>query len=148
MTLSPIGRAMCILLLFSLSSFAEQNTQPDKGDGGAQGGAQGGPGGGPGGNTSGGPGPVDEFGKGENFSPTLYGGPAQFGIRDVRPTSNGKCEVAGLGTNNWAGSPCEKIYGATPISLGGAAGGAGGGGAAGGVGNADYLPAEEIKAAP
>lgn len=43
----------------------------------------------------------------------------QYGISNVKPTSSGTCFVAGKGTGPWLGSPCEKIYGTTPISSSG-----------------------------
>ena len=43
--------------------------------------------------------------------------PPQYGISSVKPTSSGTCFVAGISTGPWPGSPCEKIYGATPITI-------------------------------
>ena len=45
--------------------------------------------------------------------------PPQYGISNVKPTSSGTCFVAGISTGPWLGSPCEKIYGPTPISISG-----------------------------
>ena len=36
----------------------------------------------------------------------------QFGVRDMKVTSDGKCKI-GSNSRAWAGSPCAKVYGPT-----------------------------------
>ena len=124
-----------LLILFtltlSINALAIQTVDPGKTTSGGGGGTVTGGGGGGGGSTTG-----ISLGGGTAvvgpavFDPNLGEAP-QYGISDVKPTSSGTCQVVGVGTGPWAGSPCEKIYGPTPITTSGSSGssvsGSGGG---------------------
>jgi hypothetical protein len=46
------------------------------------------------------------------------GAPPELNPIDVTPLAGGKCSIRGITSGAWAGSPCEKLYGKTPISVG------------------------------
>lgn len=117
------------LLFITLSALAVPNVPTGGKDGGDQGGVGGTQGSG---GAQGGVGGLDGgvlLDPDPNPSPVLNPDLVQFGPSDVIPV-NGQCHIPKLNrTGPWAKSPCEKLYGPTPIgpTSTGTAGGYGGG---------------------
>ena len=50
-----------------------------------------------------------------DYQLSISDGLPQFSIKNVKPNGAGGCIVTGVSSGAWAGSPCEKLYGATPL---------------------------------
>jgi len=55
------------------------------------------------------------------------GAPTELNSLDVKPAAGGKCQVRGIGSGAWAGSPCQRLYGKNPINVGSVTGTTSGG---------------------
>lgn len=53
--------------------------------------------------------------------------PTELNSLDVKPAAGGKCQVRGITSGAWAGSPCQRLYGKNPINVGSVTGTTSGG---------------------